>query len=853
MWDLPTEFEIICRDIWALHLSLLPNPPPPEPYLFKHDLNDGSPSQSARGGHGDKPTPAKNIDVDADDNNDKSGSSSSDTEVDDEMVKLLREASETPTSSSSSSSGEEDDDREDKDDKEKTSTASSPPPPPRRTRQKVYHAYEAPVSTISVLMLGCWTLRIPVTYMDFVRAIESYDLVYLDPVRQLPATLVRHLTKHNVHALSPHFAPRPTSVHTLVSRLAKQLYQKYRIFTPEMNVAPLLWRAVRAFEGTPTLYILTKKVAKVLSLPLTLHHSLSPSLERRRAKDPSWHKYDNVPVEVSVACAVVVVLKLAYGLDGISRRPKSRTDPIYALPEMKALLTQISKTEGAEKNSMAGVLSATSDLTALDLNDEQLEDYLDFCEKALFPRADRISDPPIVKEYFPLQGPARDFREDRAQPSFTALPAITTLSPVLAESAETRFPGQGYAVYSSTDILGTVPEDYDVVVQRAASWTGMDERIIHSSSVFIMFSLATIAALTLSVTLGVSGQASTPAELVSSLRTVPTANDRLKLLKDSDFVFNFLNATAAKGAGGDTIGATVANFPVLTNQGLAMTIGNLGELPCLSLYGIVQHADHLSRLPASFFIRTACGMNTPHTHPRATEMLYLVNGTLETGMLDENGARFVYNTINNGSAAVFLKGSIHYQLNWGCEPVQFVAVLNHEDPGVLSVAQRYFGLPPDIVSASLGDFGVQEIEALAEQIPDNIALGTAECLQRCGITRGTQPTSQLQPRISANAFSDTPAPTASAHARRELADDHTTAAASQHVSEVMRVITVTTMPNALNIALVGLVALMASGYVIIALVYARGRGRAQTAQFAAVLPQVAQRYEDRPTEKSVTL
>lgn len=48
-------------------------------------------------------------------------------------------------------------------------------------------------------------------------------------------------------------------------------------------------------------------------------------------------------------------------------------------------------------------------------------------------------------------------------------------------------------------------------------------------------------------------------------------------------------------------------------------------------------------------------MNTPHTHPRATEMLYLVNGTLETGMLDENGARFVYNTINAGSAAVFLK------------------------------------------------------------------------------------------------------------------------------------------------------------------------------------------------------
>jgi len=365
-----------------------------------------------------------------------------------------------------------------------------------------------------------------------------------------------------------------------------------------------------------------------------------------------------------------------------------------------------------------------------------------------------------------------------------------------------------------------------------------------------MHSLFTIAALALSVSLGASAQTaapSTPAQLVASLKDAPTANDRLNLLKDTDFVFNFLNATATKGAGGNTIGANVANFPVLTNQGLAMTVGNLD----------------------------ACGMNTPHTHPRATEMLYLVNGTLQTGMLDENGARFVYNTINNGSAAVFLKGSIHYQLNWGCEPVQFVAVLNHEDPGTLSVAQRYLGLPPDIVSASLGDFGVQEIEALAGQIPDNIALGTAECLQRCGITSGTQPTSQLQPRISANAFpsaaSASASPSATAHSRRDIVSDESvfsalfgamgaaahplsapsTADSDEHVTipqAEARVIVTSGSSNALNFALVGLVALMATGYVAIALVYARSRGRA--AQYAAALPVVAHRY---PAEKFVAL
>ncbi|TCD69657.1 hypothetical protein EIP91_006674 [Steccherinum ochraceum] len=244
-------------------------------------------------------------------------------------------------------------------------------------------------------------------------------------------------------------------------------------------------------------------------------------------------------------------------------------------------------------------------------------------------------------------------------------------------------------------------------------------------------------------------------------------------------------------------------------------------------------------------------MNTPHTHPRATEMLYLVNGTLETGMLDENGARFVYNTINAGSAAVFLKGSIHYQLNLGCEPVQFVAALNDEDPGTLSIAQRYFGLPPDIVGASLGDLGVQEVAGLEKA--------------RCNINRGTQPTTQRQPRVSGNALPSgfsgptpaAPAPSATAtHARRALAD-----AAIERRTEVSQAATTTpekvvfTIPefqivssigqNIVNLALLGLVAFMASGYVVIAVLYTRQRGRA-----AALPVVVAERFMDIPSEKS---
>ena len=81
-------------------------------------------------------------------------------------------------------------------------------------------------------------------------------------------------------------------------------------------------------------------------------------------------------------------------------------------------------------------------------------------------------------------------------------------------------------------------------------------------------------------------------------------------------------------------------------------------------------------------------MNTPHTHPRATEINFSVNTTLRAGFLAENGARFVDVELKAGSAAVFPMGAIHFEMNPSCEPAMFVAAFDGEDPGVGQVAQR---------------------------------------------------------------------------------------------------------------------------------------------------------------------
>lgn len=121
-------------------------------------------------------------------------------------------------------------------------------------------------------------------------------------------------------------------LHRLTSHIAKYMHRSYGIATPEYNAAPILWRAVRHLCGTretccqssidlsnmrtASLYIMSKRIAKILSLPLVLHYSLAPALRRIKSSDPDYHKYDNAPAEVSLVATIIVALKLVYGLDG---------------------------------------------------------------------------------------------------------------------------------------------------------------------------------------------------------------------------------------------------------------------------------------------------------------------------------------------------------------------------------------------------------------------------------------------------------------------------------------------------------------------------------------------------------
>ncbi|KEH37071.1 putative germin, rmlC-like jelly roll [Medicago truncatula] len=97
------------------------------------------------------------------------------------------------------------------------------------------------------------------------------------------------------------------------------------------------------------------------------------------------------------------------------------------------------------------------------------------------------------------------------------------------------------------------------------------------------------------------------------------------------------------------------------------------------------------------------GVNSPHSHPRATEICTVLEGTLEVGFITSNPEnRHFCKVLHKGDVFVFLPiGLIHYQRNIGYNNVVAIAALSSQNPGAITIGNAVFGATPEIASEVL--------------------------------------------------------------------------------------------------------------------------------------------------------
>ncbi|KAI3703916.1 hypothetical protein L1987_74112 [Smallanthus sonchifolius] len=144
-----------------------------------------------------------------------------------------------------------------------------------------------------------------------------------------------------------------------------------------------------------------------------------------------------------------------------------------------------------------------------------------------------------------------------------------------------------------------------------------------------------------------------------------------KLVQAEDFLFRGLHLM---GNTSNDVGSNVTAVAV-------------AELPGLNTFGISMARIDFAPM----------GINPPHTHPRATEILTVIEGRILVGFVTSNlENRLITKVLEKGDVFVFPKGLIHFQKNLGHEYAIAIAGLSSQNPGVITIAKAVFGSNPDI-------------------------------------------------------------------------------------------------------------------------------------------------------------
>jgi quercetin dioxygenase-like cupin family protein len=108
-----------------------------------------------------------------------------------------------------------------------------------------------------------------------------------------------------------------------------------------------------------------------------------------------------------------------------------------------------------------------------------------------------------------------------------------------------------------------------------------------------------------------------------------------------------------------------------------------------------------------------------HTHPRATETLLVLKGSVYTGFVSDDNVLYAA-TLQQGNVILFPRRLQHFQLNVGKETAITFNTLTSQDPGFLFPANQIFqtNIPSAVIEKSFGMDAatVKKITASAPQV-----------------------------------------------------------------------------------------------------------------------------------------
>ncbi|KAK2649875.1 hypothetical protein Ddye_017364 [Dipteronia dyeriana] len=155
--------------------------------------------------------------------------------------------------------------------------------------------------------------------------------------------------------------------------------------------------------------------------------------------------------------------------------------------------------------------------------------------------------------------------------------------------------------------------------------------------------------------------------------------------------------------------AGLANPGKVNNSvGSLVTGANVEKIPGLNTLGV-----SLARIDYE-----AGGLNPPHTHPRATEVIFVLEGELDVGFIT-TANKLISKTVKKGEIFVFPKALVHFQKNNGDKVASVISAFNSQLPGTQSIAATLFAATPAVpnnVLTKAFQVGTKEVEKIKSRL-----------------------------------------------------------------------------------------------------------------------------------------
>lgn len=158
----------------------------------------------------------------------------------------------------------------------------------------------------------------------------------------------------------------------------------------------------------------------------------------------------------------------------------------------------------------------------------------------------------------------------------------------------------------------------------------------------------------------------------------------------------------------DFFSAKIAQPGKIINNilGSIVTGVNVQDIPGLNTLGV-----SMARIDFAPY-----GLNPPHIHPRATEMIFVLEGELLVGFIT-TANKLISKVVKKGENFVFPRGLGHFQKNLSKYPATVLASFNSQLPGTQQFVAALFTsqppLPVDVLAQAFNIDGnlVQKIRA----------------------------------------------------------------------------------------------------------------------------------------------